>query len=146
MTTSTDGILAYGFDLGDDFGFDGDDTPDWATEDDDGCIDWAGDAQRALLTATGFTEVYEDGRAGYFAREREAEAALGVAFVAHCSDEYPMWMLAAAVQHASRGRAEPVDLAAPENADERLAWAIEVLGLDKFGGRQPAWLLASWWG
>lgn len=146
MTTSTDGILAYGFDLGDDFGFDGDDTPDWAAEDDNGRIDWAGDAQRALLTATGFTEVYEDGRAGYFAREREAEAALGVAFVAHCSDGYPMWLLAASSQTARRGFPEPVDMALPAGADERLAWAVETLGLDHLKGRQPTWLLASWRG
>lgn len=139
MGRSTDGILAYGYDLG------GEETgmeyPDWYDEEDNDGFEDA--AMERLLAATGFTEVYDDGREGYFARKREAEAALGVELVNHCSCEYPMWILAAVSQRASRGTPKVIDFTVPEDADQRLAWAAEVLGLTVSG--KPQWLLASNW-
>lgn len=143
MGTSTNGILAYGYDLGDYFG-ERDDydapNPDWYDETEG----WSESAQIALLAAHGFTET--DWQAdGYFDRKREAEEAMGVAIEHYCSCDYPMYLLAAKRQTAYRGDANPIDLTLPDNTDERLAWAIGVLGL-KPKADKPQWLLASYWG
>lgn len=149
MGTSTDGILAYGFDLGEDYGFEWDDEsprPVWVDSDEYEA------AENVLLAADGFTEPepdFNDDREGWLAwssRRDEAIKALGVEIVYHCSDECSMHILAAKHFRNSRGFAVEVDFDLPENADERLAWAVEVLGLDKFKDEEPRWLLASWWG
>ena len=150
MGTSTDGILAYGFDLGEDFGFDWDDEsprPAWTESDDYEA--W----NVVLLAAHGFTEPEPDwgtDREAWQAWDERKGAALeeiGVEFVMHCSEQCTMWILAA--EHYENARGFPVEipnLDVPDNADERLAWATDVLGLTKFQGQQPKWLLASWWG
>lgn len=150
MGTSTDGILAYGFDLGEDYGFDWDDEtprPEWIESDEEEA------AESVLLAANGFTEPEPDfyaDREGWLSwthRRDDAKKQLGVELVMHCSDSCTMWILAA--RHFENRRGYPVDipnLDLPDNADERLAWAIDVLGLKKFKGQQAKWLLASWWG
>lgn len=148
MGTSTDAILAFGYDLGDspDFGLDEDSVPTWYDDEIEGFADAA---TRRLLDASGFTERYEDDRPGYDDREREALAALGVEVVQHCSDSAPEWILAAKVITAPRGYPEVISL--PDLADnlarweERLAWAVDSLQLKVPDGR-PEWLLASDWG
>lgn len=150
MGTSTDGILVYGFDLGEDYGFDWDDEeprPEWVDSEDYEA--W----NDILLAAHGFTETEPDwdkNRDAWRAwsdRKEQALKEIGVEFVQHCSDEATMWLLAA--KHFENRRGYPVEipnLDLPDNADERLAWAIDVLGLKKFKGQQAKWLLASWWG
>lgn len=156
MGTSTDGILAYGYDIktpGEGMNFRGlhdNDVPAWLMEDsedeDSGWHDFKEAATARLLAANGFTETWETRTGdGYHAREAEAKKALGVEIVSHCSGEYPMFILAAKSQSACRGYPEPADLAVPGNADERLAWALEVLGI-KPDADKPQWLLASYWG
>lgn len=155
MGVSTDGILAYGYDLGESgeqhfVGFDEDDAPAWLKEDPDDedtdLKDFGDAAERRLLDASGFTETWETRIGdGYHKRETEAQKALGVQIETHCSGDYPMYLLAAKVITASRGTAEAVDLTLPDNAAERLAWAVETLGLD-VGDQKPRWLLASYWG
>jgi hypothetical protein len=149
MGTSTDGILAYGYDLGEDYGFDWDDEsprPEWV--DSDGYES----AENTLVAAAGFTDPEPDFDAGlegwrsWSRRRDDAKKALGIEMVMHCSDECTMWILAAKHFNASRGYPVEVNLDLPENADERLSWALDVLGLTKFQGQQPKWLLASWWG
>lgn len=144
MSTNTDAILAYGYDLGDTPSFVGEDDPDWWSED----SAFFDAAERRLLDASGFTERYADGRPGYHGREGAALEALGVKLETHCSDGAPMYLLAAAgtVTTACRGYPEVIGaLVVPSSAPERLAWAVEILGLD-LGGAEPAWLLASYWG
>jgi hypothetical protein len=149
MSTSTDGILAYGFDLGEDYGFDWDDEtprPEWIDSEE------YESAENTLLVANGFTEPepdFDTDRDGWLAwsnRRDEAKKTLGVELVMHCSDSCTMWLLTAKHFEASRGYPVEVDMDLPENADERLAWAVDVLGLTKFKGAKPKWLLASWWG
>lgn len=154
--TSTDGILAYGYDLG---------SPDeWKVEglaaygelvrpwlpavDEDG-PDFAAAVEAALLATTGFTET-DDRTDGYYRRRGEAADQLGVQVETHCSDGSPMYLLVASDRclTARRGFPKTVDpawLADTAAADERLAWALGVLGLRPLQER-PAWLLASWWG
>jgi hypothetical protein len=149
MTTSTDGILAYGFDLGEYYGFEWDDDtprPAWVDSDDYEA------AENALIAANGFTDPEPDfgtDREGWLSwsqRRDDAKKALGIEMVMHCSDSCTMWILAAKHYTASRGYPKEVNLDLPEGADERLAWAVDVLGLYMFEGQQPKWLLASWWG
>jgi hypothetical protein len=150
MSTSTDGILAYGFDLGESYGFDWDDEepqPDWIESDEYEAHN------TVLLAAHGFTEpepdIYtqRDAWKAWDNRKNQALKEIGVELVMHCSDSCTMWILAA--KHFENRRGYPVEipnLDLPDNADERLAWAVDVLGLKAFEGQQPKWLLASWWG
>lgn len=161
MGTSTDGILAYGYDLGGSGnewlfaevdGEYGPPTMPWfleATEadDPDGERDYGGLFMDRLLAVHGFTET--DWQVdGYWDRKQAAEEALGVELVFHCSGEYPMVILAAKSVTARRGSPKTIDpewLADVHHANDRLAWALTALGVTpKATG--PAWLLASNWG
>ena len=155
MGTSTNGILAYGYDLqglGEGMRFKDlaeYDVPDWIrdADEDTGWKDFEYAAERRLLDAHGFTETWETRvtEEGYFSREQAAKTAMGVQIESHCSSEYSMFLLAAKVMIARRGFPETIDFTLPDDADERLAWAVEVLGLD-VGDQKPRWLLASYWG
>lgn len=154
MGVSTNGILAYGFNIG---GGDGDWKiqeageygewePEWANED-DGTVECA---EAKLLEAVGFTET--DWRVdGYFERKREAEARVGVEFEGHCSDQCTMYVLAAHTVTAYRGDAKEIDFAVfeqqrlAEDWDGKLQRACEVLGITPTQ-EQPKWLLVSYWG
>lgn len=163
MGVRTDGILAYGYDLGgedewkvreaDEYGGlipgTGGWVPDPEAEED---CDLISLAERQMLDASGFTETYEDGREGYFGREREAKEALGVEFEAYCSDEYSQYLLAAKVLTAGRGDVKDVsalmagaDEATLREWDGKLRRALEVLGLTPVQDK-PKWLLCSYWG
>lgn len=138
MGASNSGILVYGHDLGEDWGFDWEaPKPDWYVED----LGWQESAENALLAALGFTET--DWQAdGYYERKHEAQKKLAVEFVRYsyeCS-----WVFLAAVKFSAyQGGPEQVDVTVPEGADEVLAWAVETLGLTVEGG--PRWLLGSEW-
>lgn len=149
MSASTDGILAYGYNLGDfseirfiDSGGRTLDEPSWLDEDDpdtdfvDQAVDWL--IAAAFLDGTAEDhDLYKD--------HGEAQALLGAWIVVHRSERAPMYLIAAKVITASRGFPEVVDLSLPDNADERLSWAMGVLGI-KPKTRKPTWLLASYRG
>jgi hypothetical protein len=160
MSTSTDGILAYGYDLGGDEG-------EWLIQEIDEYgqpallwfdpeaddADFVEAAKDALMTAHGFTGEWVRGadNSAYFAAKNAAEKAIGVKFDTYCSGDYPMYLMAAKVITVSRGSVIEIDWAAltqerVENQwDDKLAAALLVLGLTP---RQaaPKWLLASYWG
>lgn len=144
MGTSTDAILAYGFNLGGldkgiSFkGFDDGDMPEWAEGDFDEAV------HKRLLASVGFDEKWSKENEGFFARKREAERLLRVELVYHCSSEYPMYILSAKAFSANRGYPVTVDFNIPADADKHLQEAAEVLELD-LGNRTPRWLLASYW-
>jgi hypothetical protein len=163
MGVSTDAILAYGYDLGggdewqvrelDEYGGlipgTGGWVPDPEVEED---YDLTGLAERHLLDASGFTETYEDGREGYFGRENEAREALGVEFETYCSDECPMYLLAAKVHTVAWGYVGDAGafIAAADDAtrqewDAKLASAVAALGLTPLQ-EKPKWLLVSYRG
>ena len=162
MGVSTNGILAYGYDLGggdewqvrelDEYGDLIPGTGGWVPdpEIEDG-YDLIGLAERHLLDASGFTETYEDGQDGYFGRERAAKEALGVGFETYCSDESPMYLLAAKVLTVARGYIQDAAafiLAAEEarpEMDAKLRAALEALGVTPVQ-EEPKWLLCSYWG
>ncbi len=154
MGTSTDGILAYGYNLGGgdaewnikEVGEYGSIQVPWLSEDDS----FTDVAEKRILTSVGFTE--DDWQVeGYFARLKEAEGRAGVEFEHYCSDSYSAYVLAAKVITANRGDCLTIDFEAltreaTENRwDEKLARAIEALGITPTQER-PTWLLCSWWG
>lgn len=157
MGTSTNAVLAYGYDLGSDedwkireTGEYGALAVDWYDEDsDDGFVE---QAERRLLAAVGFTETWEtnDG-AGYFDREEQAKARVGVEFESYCHGEYPMYVLATKVITVYRGDSKVLDLAAlmaepTENGwDGKLAAVLQTLGITP-KQEEPGWVLCSYWG
>jgi hypothetical protein len=156
MSTSTDGILAYGYDLGEGFqkiqgaGEYGELPPlPWFDAESDDMIEAA--EHRLLAELAGFTETWEDGHDGYYSREREAKARLGVELETYCSDSCPMHVLAAKVITVYRGDVKELDLAAlavePEmnGWDEKLRAALAALGITPTQA-EPRWLLCSYWG
>ncbi|MCP9947226.1 hypothetical protein [Actinomadura madurae] len=158
MGQSTNAVLVYGYNLG------GGEI-DWLVEEANGeygelQLDWfdeEGDddfiemAEKRLLQANGFTETYEDGREGYFGREREAKKALGVEFETYCSGDYPIYTIAAHVITVHQGDCKLLNLdelarLPRENGwDDKLTAVLRTLGLTP-KQPEPAWLLVSYWG
>ncbi|MFF8100157.1 hypothetical protein ACF07S_10335 [Streptomyces sp. NPDC016640] len=159
MGQSTNGMLVYGYDLGGEeewkireAGEYGELPPlDWFDPDNEEGDGFQEAAERRLLAQLAdFTET--DWRAdGYFEREREAKARLGVEFDTYCSGDYPMYLLAAKVITVYRGSAEEIDMTelaiAPEmnGWDEKLNAAVQALGITPTQDK-PKWLLCSYWG
>ncbi|WP_420032288.1 hypothetical protein ACN2WE_05345 [Streptomyces sp. cg28] len=146
MGQSTNATLAYGYDLGE-----GHELVDlaWMTGDE---YDLAGACeQRLLAELVGFTETWETHPDGYYEREREAKARLGVEIYTHCSDNAPMLLLATHVITAYRGFPEAVDLAAYASMPDSLRWnerlqeALNALQITS-PQTEPGWLLCSYWG
>ena len=154
MGNSADGILAYGFNLGGDEGWEiaeageyDEWTPDWYDEDEEDLIS---DAEKHLLRAAGFDET--DYKAdGYYDRKREAGARVGVELVTYCSFDYPIYALAAHTVTVYQGHVTEVDWAelerqrVSEGWDAKLTAALAVLGATPKQER-PKWLLLSRWG
>lgn len=142
MGISTYSILAYGYDLGPAFGYDDDDLsePIWYLEDEG----WQESMEIALLAAVGFTEDWFVSNDGYFERKSMMEKRMGVTVVPYGSSDDSMYLLAAKYQ-TSRWNADPIDITVPDNANERLAWALDVLAL-KPKITKPQWLLTSYRG
>ncbi|MFB7776893.1 hypothetical protein [Streptomyces bauhiniae] len=160
MGQSTDAILAYGYNLGggdigwllQDLGeYDSLPALDWYDPDDENSEGFQSAAETRLLAQlAGFTET--DWQAdGYFDRERDAKARLGVQFDTHCSGDYPGYLLIAKGITARQGDAQEVDLAAltaevdAADADTKLRAALDALGLRPTQERAQ-WLLCSYWG
>lgn len=165
MGQSTNGIIAYGYDLGGDEGWklqglgEYGELPDlpWynpENEDDEGFQSAA--ETRLLAEIAEFTEEYpydepKETRSAYFERERQAKARIGIKFDTYCSGDYPMFLLATKVITVRRGSVEEIDMTelavAPEmnGWDEKLQAAVTALGITPIQDK-PKWLLASYWG
>ncbi|SOE25676.1 hypothetical protein [Streptomyces sp. OK228] len=151
MGQSTNGILVYGYDLagGDaewkvrEVGEYGELRLDWLDVEEN---DFESAAEKRLMASVGFTET-DYMVDGFFDREREAEARLGVEFKSYCSGEYPMYTLAAkgSVLTAYRGDCKHVDFTVSPEWDDKLRDALAVLGMTPTQ-EQAQWLLCSWWG
>lgn len=152
MSTSTDGILAYGITV--DVELIGD-----ILEENDETEDAVEAFENKLLALNGFTEKQptEDLSPNFWKetyrpwRERREAAlkALGISLVTHCGSEDEMYILAAWDTHASRGCPVDVDLSElnlqrmREGWDNRIADAMKQLGWTS--DQKPRWILASWW-
>lgn len=150
MGDSPQAILAYGYNLGDiashfEWDYDGDvesGGPGWFDQDND--EDMATPAMAALLRVAGLiSERYESMSS---AEQQAAEKTLGIHLVRHSGVEAEeMLLLAVRVIDTDWEDVLPVsaeDLAVPENAEERLTWALDVLGISR-PAPDPQWLLAA---
>lgn len=148
MGQSTNAILCYGIDIGEDGG-------ELASrgflDDIDDYDDLIDEVTGRLLAAAGFTEP-EPGRedpgwAAWCRRRFAAEERLPVELVAHCSDRSPMYILTVRpVYVAGRGRPATIDLLSwpgGNHAERALTEALAVLGW--VPTTHAAWLLASYW-
>lgn len=165
MGTSTDGILAYGFDLD---GQDGwkvvqaqrsDANPygylktSWYDDEAEEVVGEDGEELDVVeLMLKRLCDAIEDAPPVEYKWDREdvVKTHYGVWFESHCSNEYPMQILATYAERARRGYPKPLDLAAleaqrqAEDWDGRLARVLAVLDITPL---EPAgWLLASDWG
>jgi hypothetical protein len=144
MGISTDAILVYGYDLGDD--------PDcewWANRhENDEDLDFGTEAEYKMLSGIGFTERWYEGNVGHFDRKREAEKNLGVEIVYHSSYDYSMYILAAKEFRAYRGDVTVIkmsDLIVDSERDKKLRSALNSLEI-KPVNEYPQWMLVSMWG
>lgn len=155
MGHSTDGILAYGYDLGgtdagwkiaeaeEVYGW----LPAWAGIAES---DLAATADRLLLASVGFTEAYAQ-HLGYFVRQEEARAQMGVELIAYCSIEYPQYLLAAHWIRCARGDHRILNFPALERIAAEQGWAgklqsaLDTLGITPIQ-TESAWILASFEG
>lgn len=157
MGTSTNAVLAYGFNLSD-----GD---DWLIKEvgeyGQPVIDWYDDREEAedgfvaqaetklLISLAGFTETHWSAD-GYYDRKIDAEQRLGVGFEHYCHGDYPMYVLAAHVITVRRGDSLLLDLNELATEPERQGWdakldaAVKALGITPTQAK-PGWVLCSYW-
>jgi hypothetical protein len=158
MGTSTNGVLAYGYNLSDgdewlikEVGEYGQPKLDWYDDREEAEDGFVGQAEaKLLIDVAGFTET--DWRAdGYFARKKAADALVGVEFEHYCHSEYPMYVLAAHVITVHRGDSKLLNLGelaadpARQGWDVKLAAAAKALGITPRQA-EPGWILCSYWG
>lgn len=160
MGTSTDGILAYGYDFGAEEALNLAEAKSSA-DNPYGYLKtawWDEEAEEPIegeeLTDVMIRVLYESIAGAPPAessedRDEVVKTRLGVWFESHCSADYPMWILTTKVITADHGHPEVINL--PDLAEgidvwnERLAHALEVLGLTPTQER-PEWLPCSDWG
>ncbi len=139
MGVSTDAILAFGIDIGEEI-------PEAieALDLDDFDLDCLADHEGGLVWRADFTPEEEN---AYGKKARELHDAYPVELIIHCSYDYPMYIVAAkdSRYYASRGYSKtinPSDLKVKqEDIDALKAWCkkYNVEG-------EPEWLLFSMWG
>ncbi|MFI6900310.1 hypothetical protein ACIBKY_03560 [Nonomuraea sp. NPDC050394] len=155
--SSSDAILAYGYNLGDSGSWDIHELEDdydklvtlaWYDEDSDD--DLEDQAMRHLLNASGFTETSATRRDDdYWTREQEAMQRIGVQFDTYCNHVEPMQVIAAHIITVNRGSTlliEPDRLATgPQRHDwdTKLAAALATLAITP-KQPAPAWILCSY--
>lgn len=160
LSNSSTGILAYGYDLGNDDGWKLQDLGEygelphlpWIDRDeyDNGDYDFAESAMVHLIaTVARFTEEWDRGDSdGYFQRERDARYSLGVEFITYGHYDYARHILAAAKWEASEWDAIEVD---PNEFRAKVEWAndlhraVKALGI-KPTQAKPTWILTSSYG
>ncbi len=162
MGTSTNAVLAYGYDLGgDEEGWKIQEADEYgelpeglAWYDPDGDDDLADQAHEWLLAKlAGFPGKRHPGEHenDFFDREKVAKELVGVEFESYCSSDYPMYVLAAHAITVYRGHSEVLDLGslatdpAVNGWDDKLAAALAALGITP-KQEKPGWVLVSYSG
>lgn len=126
-------ILAYGHELTDVDDFGGE-PPAWYDEEEG----WHTSATAHLLRRTG--KVVDD--TDYISDSQLLEFA-GVQLIRYGDDNSETYLLAARSFETDWDGVLSVDQAVPDNAHERLTWAIETLGLNP-DQTKPRWILAAY--
>lgn len=153
MSVSTDAILCYGFEVGDE-----DEKPAWMQpEEGDEDFDF-----ETFLVARLSDSIKEPGEfnkisydhdpeirkqwSDYWAAKREFVKSVGVDLVSHCSGDYPMYILAAKASITRAHRGYPEKLPDGMTADPGWPQILEVF-CEKTGIQiqEPSWILCSNW-
>lgn len=165
MGRSTNGILAYGYDLGgpeewkvrewDDDSYtlnvpwaprEGDEGDNDADEDEDEESSWEGRLTGQIVRAWN-VQHGTSYKPGDWSDGEDVLKLAGIELETYCSDSYPMYVLCAADPlTAYRGDAvDTTEKLAADRAqwDEQLSWALQALGLTP-KQEKPAWLLCSY--
>lgn len=141
MGVSTDAIIAFGFDLGDEL-------PDALS---DFMSEHEHDSELVLAADHGITLPEYMGRdyKEYAAAREEALAPLKIDLIPHCSGDYSMWFLAARGSNKTASRGHPqalevADLAASFGAEviEAMRAFCERHGIE---WQEPKWHIFSMW-
>lgn len=138
MSISSDGILAFGWNLGDDIEL------EWMDLENRDLDRVEEIEDRLLEKLANFTEHWTSEAKDYWQRRHALEQTLGVEVLVHCAYEYPMWFLAARGSEKRAYRGSTVEI---ESLDEQDQWrvhlrrAAEALDLKDLG--EPAWHLFS---
>lgn len=132
MSTSTDAILAFGFDLGEEL-------PEQLSGEEGGFdfYEWA--EKRAGMS-------WKPGDKDYFKRRDAMLAALPVSIETHCSGDCPMYFLAwnGSTQTARRGY--PTNVVLPTPSEEQINAMRRFCDENGIKWLVPAWHIFSYWG
>lgn len=143
MGVSTDGILAYGFSLGEDF----DCTKVFGYENDGGP-----DFDALYLNKAGFRKKpdhsdFDKDWAEYWNAEKEFLADANCEVFTYCSHDYPIYFVAikGSIYRVNRGHTTeiPDGLMADPAWKDTLRAYCELMGIEY---QEPKWLLTSLWG
>ncbi len=131
-------VLVYGYDLTDVMLDHDAPDPGWIVDED---ASWIANAEWALLGARG-----ADAGPEFFIDDEALREICGVELVGLDADGDPQGVLLAVSKFRTDWEENLVipRLEPPEDADERLSWALGVLGIDR-GVQRPAWILASYY-
>lgn len=141
MGVSTDALLAFGVDLGDEY-------PESLLNEDD-----EGDFESWVLDHVGLARptVSDYGHpdwVAYFAKRNEILETFPVDLELHCSYDYPMYILCVrgTRKRASRGSPESLDASALTVTPEQVAAFKAFCEEHDIDAGEPGWLLFSMWG
>lgn len=139
MGVSTNAILAYGFDLGEDC--------PWPYNDDDEQEDWIGGLLGLKEPQEEFDKDNEEVMKKYneyWDARRNALDELGVYIDIHCSCDCPMYavIVTESEHHAHRGYPKKVDLMWWAGWDDKLRKFCKLTGIEY---QKPSWMLYSLW-
>lgn len=143
MSTSTNGILVYGFLVGDE-----EEPPDWLIPDEDGDREFD-TFVAAKLGVSAPSVPFEGNEAAYKAywdAKRKMLQTVAVDLVMHCSCDCPMYILGVKASKRTAYRGTPVAL--DQSIQSEPAWATELADFCKQMGipySEPQWWLASLW-
>lgn len=134
MGTSTNGILVFGIDLGEE-------RPEFLEDFDD-----FDDFDDFLNDLSGLPKWGEEGHS--FSNLRAFREAFGVSMTRHCSYEYPMWILSVRGTEKTAYRGYPKEITIDElqvsqGSILRLRDFCEEYGIE---WKEPKWYLCSLWG
>lgn len=131
-------VLAYGYDLSRDFDFYDKPTPAWMDDPDASVFD---NAARALMAAAGKPVAPDD----YFDPDDLGEVCGVMLLKLGYYSDAPVVLATKEHKTDWNGPIVIPHFVLPETDDEKLGWALGVLGIDP-GERVPEWILASYYG
>jgi hypothetical protein len=148
MSTSTDAIMAFGFDLGEELPEGLMTSIELSDGEEHETFEWDEFVANQLLPdlAEPAHDDYNKDWPKYWQKRRKAVEAFPLDMIMHCSLECPMWFLAirGTEQRVNRGYVEPVKQVAVTG--EQIA-ALKAF-CEKYGieWQEPAWHIMSYWG